>query len=161
MPLLKAEDFGTEADGSKSDEYCTYCYQHGMFTEPEITIDQMAEKGGAILSQMYDIPQEKAVEFTKEQLSCMKRWSGREIETCESCGMPLVNPGDFGTEEDGSPNSRYCIYCYKDGGFIEPDLTKEEAVEKYAPMMAEHLGMPLEKAKEMVGIFLSSLPRWQ
>ena len=161
MPMMKPEDFGTEADGSLSAEYCTYCYRNGSFTEPDITIDQMAEKGGAIMSQMFDIPTEKAVGFMKEQLLCLKRWAGREIKICESCGMPLVRDEDCGTEEDGSKSSKYCVYCYKDGKFIEPDLTKEQAVEKYAPMMAEHLSMPLEKAKEMVNSYLSTLPRWQ
>ncbi|WP_243669781.1 hypothetical protein [Methanoculleus chikugoensis] len=28
-------------------------------------------------------------------------------------------------------------------------------------MMAANLGMPLEKAKEMVGQYLSTLPRWR
>ncbi|WP_421909216.1 zinc ribbon domain-containing protein [Methanolacinia petrolearia] len=161
MPMTKPEDFGTEADGSSSVEYCMYCYQNGSFTEPDITMEEMAEKGGAIMSQMFEIPAEKAVGFAKEQLSCLKRWAGREIKTCKSCGMPLARDEDYGTEENGSKSSKYCIYCYKDGKFIEPDLTKEEAVEKYAPMMAEHLGMPLEKAKMMVNSYLSSLPRWQ
>ena len=161
MPMAKDEDFGTEYDGSFSKEYCIYCYQNGEFTEPEVTIDIMAEKGGAIMSQMYDIPPEKAVEFAREQLSCLKRWAGREIPSCESCGMPLANDEDFGTEADGSKSSRYCIHCYMGGSFTEPDLTKAEAVEKYAPMMAEHLGMPVERAKAMVNQYLSTLPRWQ
>jgi len=161
MPMKKDEDFGTESNGSLSKEYCTYCYQNGKFTEPDIAIDTMAEKGGAIMSQMYDIPPEKAVEFAREQLSYLKRWAGREIKMCESCGMPLVNEEDIGTETDGSKNSVYCIHCYRDGVFTEPGLTKDEAADKYAPMMAEHLGMPVAKAREMVMSYLSSLPRWQ
>lgn len=161
MPMMKPEDFGTEADGSPSSDYCTYCYRNGSFTEPDITMDEMAEKGGTLMSQMFDIPVEKAVGFMKEQLSFLKRWAGREIKICESCGMPLVKDEEYGTEEDGSKSSIYCVYCYKDGKFIEPDLTKEQAVGKYAPMMAEHLSMSLEKAKEMVNSYLSTLPRWQ
>lgn len=161
MPMQSDADFGTEADGTLSEDYCTYCYQNGAFTEPGITIEEMAEKGGAILSQMYDIPPENAKAFCKEQLSCLKRWAGREIPFCESCGMPLARDEDAGTEADGSSSTTYCIYCYRDGAFVEPDLTKEEAVEKYAPMMASHLGIPPEKAKEMVRQYLSTLPRWQ
>jgi hypothetical protein len=26
MPLSKGEDFGTNAGGSKNDDYCVYCY---------------------------------------------------------------------------------------------------------------------------------------
>jgi len=75
--------------------------------------------------------------------------------------MPLLRDEDAGTEADGSLSTRYCTYCYRDGGLIEPDLTREQAVEQYAPMMAANLGMPVEKAKEMVGQYLSTLPRWQ
>jgi hypothetical protein len=33
MPMGDAEElFGTEKDGTKSEEYCTYCYQNGAFT---------------------------------------------------------------------------------------------------------------------------------
>ncbi len=37
MPLDRAEDMGTEADGAPSGEYCRYCYQAGAFTAPEAT----------------------------------------------------------------------------------------------------------------------------
>ncbi|MCC7555250.1 MAG: zinc ribbon domain-containing protein [Methanoculleus marisnigri] len=161
MPMSEKEQFGTEADGAPSKDYCTYCYRDGRFTEPGATIDEMAKLGGGMMSQMYAIPLEKAEAFTKEQLSCLKRWAGREIPLCESCGMPLLRDEDAGTEADGSRSTRYCTYCYRDGRFTEPDLTREQAVEQYAPMMAENLGMPIEKAREMVARYLSTLPRWR
>ncbi len=41
MPLDRAEDMGTEADGAPSGEYCRYCYQAGAFTAPEATLEDM------------------------------------------------------------------------------------------------------------------------
>ncbi len=161
MPMGREEDFGTEADGAPSRDYCTNCYRGGAFTAPGITIDEMAKVAGAALSQVYAIPQEKAERFAMEQISCLKRWTGREIATCESCGMPLARDEDAGTEADGSRSAIYCTYCYRDGGFTEPGLTREEAVGKYAPMMAENLGMPPAKAEEMVRQYLLTLPRWR
>lgn len=32
MPLVKEEDFGTNADGSKNMDYCVYCFKDGKFT---------------------------------------------------------------------------------------------------------------------------------
>ena len=32
MPMTKTEDFGINADGSPSSEYCCYCFQNGEFT---------------------------------------------------------------------------------------------------------------------------------
>ena len=37
MPMKKdPENGGTNADGSKSPEYCSYCFRNGAFTSPEI-----------------------------------------------------------------------------------------------------------------------------
>ncbi|MFA7562235.1 MAG: zinc ribbon domain-containing protein [Methanoculleus sp.] len=161
MPMSAAEQFGTEADGASSKDYCTFCYRDGAFTSPGITIDGMAKMGGEMMARMYTIPLDRAEAFAKEQLSCLKRWAGREIALCESCGMPLAGDEDAGTEADGTRSARYCTYCYRDGELVEPGMTREEAIERYAPMMAENLGIPVEKAKEMVGRYLSTLPRWR
>ena len=32
---------------------------------------------------------------------------------CQSCGMPMEKPEDFGTSNDGGRNEEYCCYCYK------------------------------------------------
>lgn len=32
---------GTNADGSHSDEYCSYCYANGAFIQPDMTVEQM------------------------------------------------------------------------------------------------------------------------
>ena len=47
---------GTNADGSKSGEYCSYCYQKGRFTEPDITCQQMAAKVQAIMKEKFWMP---------------------------------------------------------------------------------------------------------
>jgi hypothetical protein len=42
MPLKRdPQGGGTEADGSKSYMYCSHCYEHGEFTQPNITADEM------------------------------------------------------------------------------------------------------------------------
>lgn len=46
MPLQtkKAGDCrGTEADGSKSDKWCSLCYENGAFIGPECTLDEMKQ----------------------------------------------------------------------------------------------------------------------
>ncbi|MGQ9623414.1 MAG: zinc ribbon domain-containing protein, partial [Candidatus Caldatribacteriaceae bacterium] len=39
MPMVKPEDFGTNADGSPNGEYCRYCFQNGEFTAPDTTVE--------------------------------------------------------------------------------------------------------------------------
>ena len=42
MPVTE-ELLGTEANGEKNPDYCTYCYQKGAFTFPGATMEQMIE----------------------------------------------------------------------------------------------------------------------
>ena len=43
MPMGDTDElYGTEADGSKSTDYCSYCYADGAFTS-ECTMDEMIE----------------------------------------------------------------------------------------------------------------------
>ena len=43
MPMQKPEDFGTNADGSKNEDYCVYCYKDGAFFYPEATMQDVIE----------------------------------------------------------------------------------------------------------------------
>ena len=54
MPLKQDPELGgTNADGSRSPDYCSYCYRNGVFTQPDLTpkgmqtfcIDKMKELG--------------------------------------------------------------------------------------------------------------------
>ncbi len=161
MPLAAPGDHGTEGDGTPSAYYCRYCYRDGAFVEPDATIETMAARGGEMMSGMFEIPPERAREFVLAQLRPLLRWSGRLVKSCESCGMPLENPEEAGTEADGSANTRYCTHCYREGAFVEPDLTRERMIEHYAPLLASELGMPLEQATAMVTAFTATLPRWR
>ncbi len=160
MPLAASGDRGTEADGGPSPYYCRHCYRDGAFTEPGATIEAMAERGGAMMSGMFAIPPDRARGFTLQQLRPLLRWSGRLIPGCGSCGMPIVDLTEAGTEADGGPSPYYCIHCFRDGAFVDPDLTRERMIEQYAPLLARELGMPLDRAKAMVRAFTATLPRW-
>ena len=37
--------------------------------------------------------------------------------------MPLDNSEMLGTERDGTKNQEYCKYCYRQGAFVNPDMT--------------------------------------
>lgn len=42
MPMTPEFDYGTEADGSKSADYCAYCYQNGAFCG-DMTMEEMID----------------------------------------------------------------------------------------------------------------------
>jgi len=60
---------------------------------------------------------------------------------CQSCGRPIKNPVDRGTNENGTLSGKYCGHCYSMGGFTEPDLTAGEMQLKVTGKMRE-MGCP-------------------
>jgi hypothetical protein len=45
---------------------------------------------------------------------------------CQSCGMPLDKPSDFGTERNGELSKEYCHYCYQNGEWTDPNISFDE-----------------------------------
>lgn len=50
-----------------------------------------------------------------------------EQNFCQSCGMPLSQE-HYSKNADGSVNTEYCAYCYKDGVFTS-DVSMEGMIE--------------------------------
>jgi len=73
MPMMKTEDFGTDINGSKNEEYCTYCFQNGKFTL-DATLEQMIEKLVTMHDQM-GMTEEEARKIANENLPKLKRWA--------------------------------------------------------------------------------------
>jgi hypothetical protein len=80
--------------------------------------------------------------------------------TCQSCGMPMVKPEDFGTNADGSRNEEYCTYCYQNGKFTMGYISLAEMTEKLVAMH-DQMGMGEEEARKMAGENLPKLKRWK
>lgn len=74
MPMKLESDFGTNANGSKNEEYCTYCYQKGQFTNPNITMDQMIIACVGMMVK-YGTPEAQAREQMQKLVPTLKRWS--------------------------------------------------------------------------------------
>ena len=63
-------------------------------------------------------------------------------KVCQSCGMPLVrDPAGGGTNIDGSLNTTYCSYCYRQGLFIRPDMTAKE-MQNFCSRKLQESGVP-------------------
>jgi hypothetical protein len=75
MPMSQPEHFGSEADGSKSNKFCIYCYKDGRFTHPDATLEQMIEisaKGWS--DQDPNISYEQAKTQMAQILPHLERW---------------------------------------------------------------------------------------
>jgi Putative zinc ribbon domain len=81
---------------------------------------------------------------------------------CQSCGMPLsADFGNYGTDAAGSPVSEYCMFCFKEGAFTNPDQTVQEMIASSIENMTGDIGMPVEQATQLANNVIPSLKRWQ
>ncbi|GAA0686663.1 MULTISPECIES: zinc ribbon domain-containing protein [Clostridium] len=84
-----------------------------------------------------------------------------ERKYCQSCGMPLIDEKELGTNKDGSRNEEYCIYCFEQGDF-KGDMTMEEMIAFCAPFMVKsNPNMTEEEAKDNMRKFFPCLKRWR
>ena len=81
---------------------------------------------------------------------------------CQSCGMPMAAPEDFGKQYDGTKSEDFCCHCYPEGMFNNPQETLAEMVATCAPYLVESGDSPnLAAATEMLEAFLPTLKRWK
>ena len=73
--------------------------------------------------------------------------------------MPIDDENLWGTNKDGSKNSDYCIYCYKDGEFLQK-ATMDEYIELMIPF-SEQAGMTPEQMRTFCENVYPTLKRWK
>ena len=74
MPLEKPEHLGTAADGFQIDEYCRFCFQNGVFTAPDISMEGMIDRCAAIMAGQGILPESRARALMSEVIPTLKRW---------------------------------------------------------------------------------------
>ena len=78
MPMKRdPQGGGTEAGGAKSEKYCSYCYQNGAFTAPDMTLAQMETLVAVKLKEMH-YPAFLAKMFAKKTPQ-LERWTSAPI----------------------------------------------------------------------------------
>jgi hypothetical protein len=91
MPLEKASDFGTGADGRHVNDYCRYCFDRGRFTEPDITQRAMIEKCVAFITQQTTMSRREAAALMSDVIPTLKRWRDAQ---------PDADSPALGTQDD-------------------------------------------------------------
>ena len=80
---------------------------------------------------------------------------------CQSCGMPMRSPDQYGRHADGQENPEYCIYCCPKG---EENMTGtlEEMIRFCAPLEVK-LGLHPDEAtaRARLAAYLPTLRRWK
>ena len=74
MPLNSQELCGTNADGSKNEDYCIYCFEDGKFTS-DMSMDEMMD---FCIEKMIEVHPEmdeaQATSMMREVFPKLKRW---------------------------------------------------------------------------------------
>ena len=80
---------------------------------------------------------------------------------CQSCGMPLEKPADFGTAADGFRVNDYCRYCFDKGSFTEPHISQRAMIDRCVDIMAGQGIMPEAQARALMTDLIPKLKRWR
>jgi len=76
MPLNKdPKGGGTNVDGSKSDLYCSFCFEDGKFLDEGISLQDKIEKNVRIAMSL-QMEEEEARKLAESILPKLKRWRG-------------------------------------------------------------------------------------
>jgi hypothetical protein len=83
-----------------------------------------------------------------------------EVTMCQSCGLPFneEHAHFIAPELDGS-KSIYCTNCYKNGKFIDPNISMKEMIEMIVPILGRAIGE--EEARKEMKKLLPTLMRWK
>ena len=84
-----------------------------------------------------------------------------KLPVCQSCGMPMQSPDQYGRHAVGTPHTEYCVYCCPEG---EEKMTGtlEEMIALCAPIEVKLGPHPdLETARARLSQYLPTLKRWK
>ena len=74
MPITTPDELGTNGDGSPHDEYCTFCFQEGEFTDTNLTLTHMIDLAAEMMVNDEGISEPTAKLAARESLASLKRW---------------------------------------------------------------------------------------
>ena len=66
--------FGTEKNGSETQEYCKFCYQDGEYVQPDLTVDDMIQMSINNMTTAQGMSQEESERLAQEYIPNLKRW---------------------------------------------------------------------------------------
>lgn len=91
----------------------------------------------------------------------MKNDAYMNMPVCQSCGMPLQSPAQYGKHADGSENPEYCSHCCP-AGEEHMQGTLEEMIALCA-QIETRLGLHPDEAtaRARLAAYLPTLKRWK
>lgn len=78
-----------------------------------------------------------------------------EVKNCESCGMPMRSPEDFGRSD---VNNKYCRYCTNEKGELK---NYEEALTGMTNFIVQTQGLDRTQAEKAAKEHMTKMPAWR
>lgn len=104
MPIPESDLHGCEADGSKSAEYCKYCYAGGDFTAKGVSMEEFIEATAPFEAEAMGITLDETVSLMATLLPHLKRW--RDVERNEAAYGDEIRAA-YGDEVVDAANKKY------------------------------------------------------
>lgn len=85
MPFqCPGEDRGAEADGTRNDDYCRYCYDDGAFLQSYADSDELIAECAPMMAESCHISVEQAEDCMSALLPDLKRWRHQDGGVAEN-----------------------------------------------------------------------------
>lgn len=65
---------GTKRDGTTTDEFCSFCFQAGAFTNPDQTLEEMIKSSIENMTSDLGMTFERASELANSFIPPLRRW---------------------------------------------------------------------------------------
>ena len=72
---IEDDKFGTNPDGTYSEDYCLNCYEDGEFNEPTIQMEDMIERSARRMAEYGEISEDDAKRKLEKLFPKLKRWT--------------------------------------------------------------------------------------
>lgn len=71
--------YGTELDGvTTTEEYCKFCYTQGVFTRPDLSMDEMIALSIHNMSEELKMPPDQAATLARSVIPTLRRWTNTD-----------------------------------------------------------------------------------
>lgn len=75
MPISKEfGNLGTNADGSFTEEFCSFCFADGYFVNPNQTLEEMIASSIENMTTNLNMPPEQATDLANSFIPTLRRW---------------------------------------------------------------------------------------
>ncbi len=75
MPIsAEFGNYGSGAEGFSVSEYCMFCYQNGVYTKPDQTVEEMVESSIDFMTANLGFTRDHASTLSNEVIPKLKRW---------------------------------------------------------------------------------------